>query len=629
MAAPSGIVWGSIVGNYGRIGIYTALSSTNTQTTVTVEVWFWSKYSVDDDSNTLYFDNLSYSGSATTSKGAVSIITTSSTGSGWSESNQRKLFATSFTQNRSTTSDIRYLHAKLTDVDRVGGTMYANTTVTIPELASYTVSYNANGGSGAPASQKKYYGKTLQLSYVKPTRTGHTFQGWGTSATDTTADYLHGANYTANAAITLYAIWKANTYTVSYNANGGSGAPASQSKTHDTTLKLSTTIPSRANYIFKGWGTSATAATATYEAGANYTANAAITLYAVWELGYIKPRIKGLSVSRCDSAGAANDEGTYSLVKFDWECDQSVTEIKIEWEASAAAATSITVAASGTSGSISQIVGSGALSMEKTYSFSICVTDTSGYTYAFATLPGAIYAFDALAGGKGASIGKPAELEGVFDIAHRTKFRGGIVNEILEKHNNLNDVVIPNTYVSVNQGASYYSNCPIASGTFVLEVMSAGAEGQLFQRLTTTFKDGAHQVFVRHYYQGTWGGWICDRRSDDGDTGWINLIYSGSAFTGGSENGYLRGRIKDGVLYIRGDVKGISANWAVFARLPEELRRSTITCRFVAVYNVSYTCNILLQDTGATASGNLTMTTNSSGSWDSTKNVSINVAICL
>lgn len=44
------------------------------------------------------------------------------------------------------------------------------------------VSYNANGGSGAPGTQTKVYGSVLTLSGSKPTRTGYTFQGWATSS---------------------------------------------------------------------------------------------------------------------------------------------------------------------------------------------------------------------------------------------------------------------------------------------------------------------------------------------------------------------------------------------------------------------------------------------------------------
>ena len=73
------------------------------------------------------------------------------------------------------------------------------------------------------------------------------------------------------------------TYTVSYNANGGNGAPGSQTKTHGATLTLSNTVPSRAGYVFLGWAASSTATSASYQPGGAYTANAGIILYAVWK----------------------------------------------------------------------------------------------------------------------------------------------------------------------------------------------------------------------------------------------------------------------------------------------------------------------------------------------------------
>ena len=168
---------------------------------------------------------------------------------------------------------------------------YSGSNLAIATVPKYTVKYSANGGSGAPSSQTKYKDVTLKLSTTKPTRTGYTFQGWGTTSTDTTVNYAAGASYTSNASITLYAIWKAKTYTISYDANGGTGAPSSQTKTYGVTLKLSTTVPTRADlieedtittYTFKGWATSSKATSATYKAGSSYTTNAAATLYAVW-----------------------------------------------------------------------------------------------------------------------------------------------------------------------------------------------------------------------------------------------------------------------------------------------------------------------------------------------------------
>lgn len=73
------------------------------------------------------------------------------------------------------------------------------------------------------------------------------------------------------------------TYSVTYNANGGSGAPSAQTKTKDVSLTLSTTRPTRAGYNFLGWATSSSAVSAQYQPGSTYTGNANVTLYAVWE----------------------------------------------------------------------------------------------------------------------------------------------------------------------------------------------------------------------------------------------------------------------------------------------------------------------------------------------------------
>lgn len=170
------------------------------------------------------------------------------------------------------------------------GTDYATTTVTVPAVArpTYTVSYNANGGSGAPSSQTKQHDITLTLSSTKPTRDGYEFAGWGTSATDTGVKYAAGGQYTGNASITLYAIWtNVAKLTINYNANGGSGAPVSQTHLINTTSKISGAKPTRDKYVFLGWSTSNSATSATYIANGQYTNNsftngATVTLYAVW-----------------------------------------------------------------------------------------------------------------------------------------------------------------------------------------------------------------------------------------------------------------------------------------------------------------------------------------------------------
>lgn len=191
-----------------------------------------------------------------------------------------------------------------------GGTKTAQTTINVEAKKKYTITYNANGGSGTPSAQIKWYGEAITLSSTKPTRTGYSFQGWATSSTGAVV-YKAGTSYTANASITLYAVWKANTYTITYNANGGSNAPAAQTKTYGVNLTLATSKPTRTNYTFKGWSRTSNGAVA-YQPGATYTSNAAITLYAVWELSYFSPKIYNAKAEWVESENLlTNAAGTF------------------------------------------------------------------------------------------------------------------------------------------------------------------------------------------------------------------------------------------------------------------------------------------------------------------------------
>jgi hypothetical protein len=97
------------------------------------------------------------------------------------------------------------------------------------ERKRYTVNYNANGGSGAPSNQAKTENQTLYLSNTIPTLTGYTFLGWSTSSSATSATYSAGGSYTANAAATLYAVWRQNTaitYVLTVTNGAGNGTYA-------------------------------------------------------------------------------------------------------------------------------------------------------------------------------------------------------------------------------------------------------------------------------------------------------------------------------------------------------------------------------------------------------------------
>lgn len=434
MAAPSGTSWGSVVtgsnsGQKGKIGIYVKTSSTNTAVKTTVQIWFWTIYSCYDKTIKLKYDaGEDVTSASTTVVTSKDINHTVDTGDGWSTSNQTKLYeyTTSTGWSRYHTQRTINFCASLSGIDMLSGeTMTASKSIKIKAKPSYTVSYSANGGSGAPSSQTKWYDESLTLSSTEPTRTGYTFKGWSTSSTATTATWSAGGTYTTNATDTLYAVWKANTYTVSYNANGGSGAPSSQTKTYGKTLTLSNTVPTRTNYNFVGWATSSTATTASYQAGGSYTKNSAATLYAVWELAYSKPRITNISVNRVNTNGQSDDQGTRCKVAFSWATDKAAPTITISYRQTTSANWSdVTLTAENTSGTVEQIL-SAEFSIDKSYEVKVTVADSVGSSYVTRTLSSGKFIIDFKAGGDGVAIGKAAENAG-FDVYMDTKFEKSV-----------------------------------------------------------------------------------------------------------------------------------------------------------------------------------------------------------
>lgn len=89
------------------------------------------------------------------------------------------------------------------------GTSRSDLRISVPPLPSHTVSYNANGGSGAPGGQTKWWGEVLTLSNTRPTRANHTFLGWATSANGAVV-YQPGGRFGSDNDTTLYAKWKLN-----------------------------------------------------------------------------------------------------------------------------------------------------------------------------------------------------------------------------------------------------------------------------------------------------------------------------------------------------------------------------------------------------------------------------------
>lgn len=398
------------------------------------------------------------------------------------------------------------------------GTLSATGKITIGIKSKYTVSYSANGGEGSVASQIKWYGETLTLQTWQPEREGYTFQGWATSASGSVA-YASGAAYTKNANLTLYAVWKAITYSVTYNANGGEGAPVAQSKIHGTPLTLSSVKPKREGYDFIGWALAAGSTLVTYKPGATYSDNKALKLYAIWLISYMKPRVNNITVSRIDSTGAPNDASAIVLVRFDYECDLDNPEYSVLCKKSSVAGWNDVIHFDSSPGSFEQ-AGTAQfvwnnLSNEFSYTFKIYVNDggSEDGTTIIRDLAAADFAIDVKPPTEtekaGIALFKTAELPGVLDIGGETLLRGGIRPFVLEPNTDLNDVQTPNTYIGANIASNTYGNCPLASGTFTLTVEAAGEEGQRKQILTRCSKTEPER-YIRFYYQSEWGAWMPD-----------------------------------------------------------------------------------------------------------------------
>ena len=153
----------------------------------------------------------------------------------------------------------------------------------------YTIEYDPNGGLGTLKKQSKIHGRSITLNTDVPWREGYDFLYWSTEANGSGSTYEPGDVYKANANAILYAQWIDNStpyYIVSYNATGGEGAPAKQTKRDGETLRLSSTIPTReGHYVFLNWNTKPDGSGTSYAPGAYYYYNTDCKLYAMWQNG--------------------------------------------------------------------------------------------------------------------------------------------------------------------------------------------------------------------------------------------------------------------------------------------------------------------------------------------------------
>ena len=188
--------------------------------------------------------------------------------------------------------------AMLSPGQTVAVTYNGSVTLTAVWMTTCYLYYDANGGTNAPSTQSYRTNTTsdhtFTISSVEPVWTNYVFLGWSESSSASTASYQPGDTISVayNGSKTLYAVWEdAIHYTcyLYYNANGGSGAPSTESftsaSTSDHTFTISSVEPVWTDHTFLGWSESPSAPSASYQPGDTISMayNGSKTLYAIWD----------------------------------------------------------------------------------------------------------------------------------------------------------------------------------------------------------------------------------------------------------------------------------------------------------------------------------------------------------
>ena len=168
----------------------------------------------------------------------------------------------------------------------------------------FRITYNLNGGVNS-ASNKDHYSLNNVPTLHNPTKTGYTFKGWkykGNYITNIESSWLTD--------ITLDAVWKATSYSITYNLNGGTNSTSNPS-TYTIEDNITLSSPTKTGYTFKGWYDSENNKVEAISKGT--TGN--LTLTAEWQ-----PNLNELSITSEDET-----KGTVQITKGAGYSEEEIT----------------------------------------------------------------------------------------------------------------------------------------------------------------------------------------------------------------------------------------------------------------------------------------------------------------
>jgi uncharacterized repeat protein (TIGR02543 family) len=201
----------------------------------------------------------------------------------------------------------------------------SNVTLTADWIPNtYTVTYDWNGSSGTATSPSTYTvgrSSAITLPVVgDQIRSNHSFDGWSLTRNGAKINSL---TYTPTSSLTLYAIWNKSIYTITYGAQGGSVAIASEQIEADGAGVI---LPAatKSNFFFKGWYDATTGGNLIGAAGASYLPTSSISIYAQW----VQSSLAGFTEAELGTelfSGTKRASGVTQTFAFSTSGDRSYT----------------------------------------------------------------------------------------------------------------------------------------------------------------------------------------------------------------------------------------------------------------------------------------------------------------
>ena len=208
-----------------------------------------------------------------------------------------------------------------------------NATVTLYakwEAIEYKITYENT--ENATNDNPESYTIEDSITLKEPTKDDYTFDEWYTNNSFTEESKVTEIKKGSIGERTLYAKWTANNYTVSFDANGGTGSMTPQIFTYGTSQALSENTFTRTDYDFVGWATSANG-NVTYKDSQDYSISAEnVTLYAIWRDIISFKKIPAVSITGSETWNPASNvfvSGRVLDIKAFWMSDHEVTQA--EW----------------------------------------------------------------------------------------------------------------------------------------------------------------------------------------------------------------------------------------------------------------------------------------------------------